>query len=400
MPKLTALTVENFKPQSERKEIPDAGCTGLYLVVQPSGSRSYAVRYRYGGKPKKLTLSRGLSLKQARAAATAALEEIEKGIDPSAAKRMQKQAQGLAEAKTLRAIAEKYLEREGKKKESERLRSLDYQDRLMQRLVYPTIGDMPIDKIKRGAINDLLDKIEDNNGPRMAHSTLAVIRKVMGWHAVRDGDYSSPIVRGMARINAKARERSRVLNDDELRSVWRCAEQRADPFARLVQFLLLTGARRNEAACMTWKEIEGTDWILPASRNKVKVELVRPLSKAAMAVVKAQPAIQGCPFVFTYGRGAAAGASRHKRTFDAASGVVGWTLHDLRRSARSLMSRAGVLSEHAKRCLGHTVRGVEATYDRYDYRVEKQKAFEALAALIELIVNPPGANVHLLHAAQ
>ncbi len=76
----------------------------------------------------------------------------------------------------------------------------------------------------------------------------------------------------------------------------------------------------------------------------------------------------------------------------AIAGVTGWTLHDLRRTARSLMSRAGVPSDHAERCLGHVMPGVRGTYDRHEYHDEKRRALEALAALIARIVEPQ-ANV-------
>ena len=79
--------------------------------------------------------------------------------------------------------------------------------------------------------------------------------------------------------------------------------------------------------------------------------------------------------------------------------MPGWTLHDLRRTARSLMSRAGITSHIAERVLGHTIKGVEGTYDRHGYDPEKAHALEALAALVERIVNPlQGRNVVDMHA--
>jgi integrase len=157
---------------------------------------------------------------------------------------------------------------------------------------------------------------------------------------------------------------------------------------------LLTSARRAEAAALKWSEIDGDDWILPAARNKTKVDLVRPLSKAAQAILAERPRIAGCPYVFSNGgRTALAGFSRLKQKFDAACGVTGWTIHDLRRCSRSLLSRAGVSPDHAERCLGHVIGGVRETYDRHAYHTEKLQAFEALAAQIERIVNPPQGDV-------
>ena len=82
-------------------------------------------------------------------------------------------------------------------------------------------------------------------------------------------------------------------------------------------------------------------------------------------------------------------------TLDSAKAAISdaWHLHDLRRTARSLMSRAGVQSEHAERVLGHVIGGVEGIYDRHGYDFEKAHALEKLAALIEHIVNPPAKNV-------
>jgi integrase len=79
--------------------------------------------------------------------------------------------------------------------------------------------------------------------------------------------------------------------------------------------------------------------------------------------------------------------------------VTGWTLHDLRRTARSLMSRAGVPSDHAERSLGHVMLGVRGIYDRHEYLQEKRHAFEALAGQIEHIVNPQRNVVPLRGAA-
>jgi integrase len=396
---LTRFAIDNLKPRATRYEVPDGN--GLYVVVQPSGRKSFAVRFRIGGRPRKLTLEKGLTLAEARAAAAKALVEVEKNNDPTVVKRKTKDAQRAAAANTFKAVAEAYLDREGKKKEDERLRSLAWRRQLLERLVYPTLGDRPIGVIKRNAVIELLDKIEDGKlfhpetkepirgGATMAHSALAIIRAIMNWHAVRDEDYRSPIVRGMGRIKPKKRKRERVLNDDELRAVWKTAEQRgADPFAALVRFLLLTAARRSEGAGLSWAEIDDAGWTLPARRNKVKLDLVRPLSAAARKLLEDRPRIAGCLYVFTYGRKPLATFSQSKEEFDEACGVIGWTLHDLRRTARTLMSRAGVTPDHAERCLGHVMPGIRDNYDRHEFYEEKRHAFDALAAQIERIVNP------------
>jgi integrase len=384
---LTPISIENMKAGATRREIPDGKSRGLYLVVQPSGRKSFALRYRRptDGKPAKLTIGNGsMTLATARRAAAEAFYEVEQGRDPAAAKGIAKAKAAAAAADTLQAICEEYLKREGK-----RLRTADWREKVLSRLVYPKLGSRPIIEIRRTEVVRLLDQIEDENGATMADRTLAVIRKIMNWHASRSDDFRSPIVRGMARVKSKERARERTLSDDELRSIWKAAEAAEGPFGSFVRFLLLSAARRSEAAGMRWSELEGADWTLPGARNKTKLDLVRPLSGTAQAVLAAIPGIQDCEFVFsTDGKRPIGGFSKFKRSFDKVSGVTGWTLHDLRRTARSLMSRTGVSSDHAERCLGHVMAGVRGTYDRHEYHREKQLAFEALAIQIGRIVNP------------
>lgn len=97
--------------------------------------------------------------------------------------------------------------------------------------------------------------------------------------------------------------------------------------------------------------------------------------------------VDGCSFVFTTdGANPISGFAKFKLAFDKACGVTGWRLHDLRRTARSLMSQAGVPTDHAERCLGHVMPGVRGVYDRYEYLDEKREAFDRPAALIKRIV--------------
>jgi integrase len=234
----------------------------------------------------------------------------------------------------------------------------------------------------------------------MADHVLAYLRRVMTWHASRSDDFRSPIVRGMARTRPSQRRRQRVLSDDEIRAVWQAAEASTSAFGYLVQFLLLTATRRTEAACMRRSEVVGNDWIIPQERYKTGLELVIPLSPMAQAVLATVPKIGGSGVVFTTdGKRPVGGFSKFKRALDAKvlaelcnqnpkAELPRWTLHDLRRTARSLMSRAGVPSDYAERCLGHVLHGVRSTYDRYEYLNEKRRAFEALATLIARIVSP------------
>jgi integrase len=383
--RLTALQIENAKPGKARREISDGG-SGLFLVVQPSGHKSYAVRFRADGKPRKYTLAPGLTLHEAREQAAASIKEAQRGNDPTKIKKAAKQARVLAAANTFEATAQLYLSSDRVKK----LRTCAQYRDMLERLAFSLIGDKPIADIRRSQITALLDHVEHSHGPVMADRLLSVVSCVLKFHAKRSDDYVLPLVPGMNRTSTKERARDRILTDDEIRRVWSTGNS-------YVRFLLLTGCRRTEAAGMRRTEIDGNSWTLPASRNKGAVDLVRPLSKAAMAVLQAQP--RHSDFVFSNSDDRPFQSyTRLKAQVDAASGVTGWRLHDLRRTARSLLSRAGINSDVAEMILGHTLRGVRGTYDRHHYHSEKAHALEALAHQIELIVNPPKDNVRRLRA--
>jgi integrase len=192
----------------------------------------------------------------------------------------------------------------------------------------------------------------------------------------------------MARTKSKERARDRILTDGELRAVWKAAQASTGPFGYLVRFVLLTATRRNEAARMVDTELSGEDWIIPGARYKTKIDHVIPLSHAARDLLESVTRIKGVPYIFTTGSEPISGFSKFKAAFDEECGVNGWTLHDLRRTARSLMSRAGVDADHAERCLGHVIGGVRGTYDRHAYHADKKRAFESLAAQINRILNP------------
>jgi hypothetical protein len=374
----------------------DTGLRGFGLMVTATGHKSWVVQYRAKGVDRRYTVDGRLTLARARKKAKAVQGLVAEGRDPVEEERRKK----AEPANTLKAIAEDYLRREEKKGE---LRSLGERRRVFNKYIYPKLGARQIDDIKRSDITRLLDKIEDENGPVMADHVLAMLRKLMNWHAGRGDDFRSPIVKGMARTKPSERARERILEDHELRAIWKAAGAFPGPYGHLVRFLLLTATRLREASEMARGEVsaDGAEWTVPADRHKSKSDFLVPLSTAAQDVLAGVPKIGRRGLVFTTdGQAPFSGFSKAKRAFDAAvleelrkldpkaGAPERWTNHDLRRTARSLMSRAGVPPRHAEMALGHTIRGVEGTYDRYAYAAEKRAAFEALAALLERILNP------------
>ena len=262
--------------------------------------------------------------------------------------------------------------------------------RLLRAHVCPAWGSRDFLAIRRSDVAELLDEVEDDHGARQADYVLAIVRGIANWYATRHDDYLPPIVRGMRRTSPKERERSRILDDKELRAIWKVAEANGS-FGAFIRLLLISAQRRRKVATMRWDDIkiDGT-WTIPTEDREKGTggELVLPAT--ALDIIKVQPRLGENPYVFAgRGNGPLAAFSKPKRRFDAALGdLAPWALHDLRRTARSLMSRAGIRPDIAERVMGHAMQGVEGVYDRHAYKDEKADALKRLAKLIAGIVGP------------
>ena len=174
-------------------------------------------------------------------------------------------------------------------------------------------------------------------------------------------------------------------------------------FGALVRILLLTGAaprhcRQDAPGRYQGRRYLGASRRSPARKGNIgavrlpaaALEIIEKRSRGSRATIMCSPPVRG--------NGPLAGYNKRKASFDEACGVTGWTLHDLRRTARSLMSRAGVRDEHAEHVLGHKLQGVKGVYNRYQYFKEKSAALAKLATLIERHIVHPVKNVDAAHA--
>ncbi len=289
---------------------------------------------------------------------------------------------------SFRAVAEKYLALHVKKK---RLRSQGEIERILRKFIFPVWENREFESIRRSDVAALLDMVEGASGPHQADSVLGIVRAIMRWYAVRSDDYVVPIAPRMGRTDPEDRARDRVLGDDELRAVWPVAEA-SGTFGAIVRLALLTAQRKDKVASLRWEDV-GADgvWDIPSEEREKGNGGALVLPEAALAIINEQKRIGANPYVFAgRGDGYFNGFSTSKRAFDKKVGdLPGWTLHDLRRTARSLMSRAKVRPDIAERVMGHAIKGVEGVYDRHTYLDEKGDALRRLAGLVETILNPP-----------
>jgi integrase len=402
MPKkrLTEQGVAKLKlPKTGTVDYYDAGMPGLVLRLNYGGAKSWRALYYVptvakSGKRKGQRISIPtthelgrfpiLSLKQARDKARVFLADPQRAL-------------AQADVGSFKEIAEAFIKLHVENPDPKsKLRTREEVVRVLTKYVFPHWQHRQFRDIRRGDVAALLDKVQLNNGPRQADVVLAVVRKLMNWYQSRNDDYVTPIVKGMHRHNGGDHKRKRVLgskltsenayNDAELRALWKACDD-AGTFGALIKVLLLTGQRRNKVATMQWEDLNDAGvWTIPKEdREKTNAETLR-LPQAVLDIINAQPRIAANPYVFA-GRGSGPfnSFSQRKEELDKKLNIPPWVIHDLRRTAKTLMARAGVRPDISERVLGHTIRGVEGVYDQHGYDTEKADALNRLAALVDTI---------------
>jgi integrase len=376
---LTDRGVAALKPRATRYAYPDPELRGHYVRVTPAGAKSFVTVTRSPNGKQLWTTIGGtdvLTIDQARERSREVLKRVRAGLPAVESK-----------ADTFGAVVENWRKRHV---EANGLRSARQINRLLDVHVLPVWRDRGFTSIRRSDVATLLDEVEDDHGARQADMVLTVVRSIMFWYATRNDDYIPPIVKGMRRQSPQAQARARVLTDDEIRAVWQAAEANGT-FGAIVRMCVLTAQRSRKVAAMRWDEIEAGAWSVPAGPREKGTGGTLVLPTLALDIIERQPHLLGSPHVFAgRGSGPYRGFSAGKVAIDSKlpPGTPQWQIHDLRRTARSLMARAGVRPDIGERVLGHAIEGVEGIYDRHAYRDEKADALRRLAALIDGIVHP------------
>ena len=390
---LTNMAVEAAKATASRREIPDAGCPGLYLTIQPTGAKGWAFRYRWQGKSSRLVLGPfpALGLADARRAASEARDKLDVGQDPAAEKRAARAPAPAPErpADTFAQVLKDY-----DKRHLQKLKSGTEARRVLERHVSPIWGERLLETITRRDVLDLLDDITEAGKATTANRVRVLLSGLFGWAMQRDIIAASPIAG--TKPPAKERARDRVLSDDELRWLWLASGEAGQPWPQLIRLLILTGQRRGEVSRMHDDELHGDLWRLPASRTKNGRAHDVPLSKPARALLDDLDRIG--PWVCTTtGTEPFSGFSKGFRALSERMAAIAakerggpvaippFTLHDIRRTVATGMARAGIPVRVTEAVLNHvsgTAGGIVSVYQRHDYADEKRAALDAWARMV------------------
>lgn len=408
--RLTDLKVQALvskKPTTGRADYYDEGLPAFGLLVSSTGIASWFIWYRVAGKLTREVLGRypQRSLADARTLAKDRLDLLDEGKDPRLedAKRAALEAKHSSE--TIGRLALDY-----RREHLSAKRSGDRQWRELEADILPFWKSLPARDLTRAMIATRLDAVKAKRGHVSRNRRLALVRGMLNFALDRELISANPAAR-LKLLEETSRER--ILSDDELVEVWRASEKLESPQRQAVQFLILTGQRRNECFRAELAEVDRRQgiWVIGGARMKAKRPHLVPLVPAMCAVLDSLPAARkGQVHVFAspHRRSAAVPfgdhgglkelldkhvlEARHERDPDAEP-MTPWTFHDVRRTMRTTMSRLRVDSEVAERCIAHVPGGIRAVYDVWEFIDARKEAFGKWAAFLDSLLSLPAGNV-------
>jgi len=365
---------------------------GFGVRVSYGGRKAFQVLTRINGKLQRFTLGAypTLTLADARDQAQNIIKDAAKGIsvkDREIEERQKAQAQ---RRNSFGQVATEFMLDHGSK-----LRTRHELQRMIERELLPAWGDLPIASITRSQVKALI-RAKAQEAPIAANRLTSLISKIFNWCVDEEIIGASPAIR-LGR--AEEQERERALSTDEIALLWPAFERLGYPFGKAMQLLLITGQRRGEVAGLRWADIDGDAWKLSGASTKSKQGHRVPLSSLALEIIESCPRHGEHVFTAGPGMGAIKGWYRGKLRTDLslAKPIPAWRVHDLRRSAATMMRSIGIDRLVVSKLLNHAESGVTKIYDRFSADPEKAAAMERWANhLRSIIVGAEGDNVVLM----
>lgn len=384
MARLTDRGVAAIRPADTRQQVVDDLTPGLQLIVQTTGRKSWAIRYRVGDKMRRLALGSYpvVGLSEAREKARKALADVQAGKDPQGEKEQ-------AKADTVAAVVEEF-----DKFHLSKLKSRDNALGFLRRSIVAEWGHRPVTEITKRDVSRLLLSIVASGKAVTANRTFAHVRKFFNWCAEHGYITSAPTDR--MKMPTEEESRDRFLTDQEIVWFWQATGAMPAPYRQALRVLLLTGQRHAEVVGMTDAEISGEVWYLSAERTKNGMPHQVPLSAAVLEELAMVPRTGDAGLIFTTNGTSSITNLNDKadNAVDAMSHLAGtqierWRPHDLRRTVETGLARLGVAESLIDRITNHISAQpkMRRIYNQHDYAREKREALEAWASHVLMLTN-------------
>lgn len=389
------LTIGQIKklpiPKTGYQEYSAGSVPGLRIRVMASGIRSFVFRYKYSGKNNAITLGRveGLELKEAEQQAKVLRFQVDQGHDPAHERRETKRTSTVLDRESdLNPLFRDFVKQEFIPKHAKRhTKTWAETERYFDRDILPVLGKLRVKEITRRDVVKVLNIIQDRGAYFVSNRVRAAMSKAFTF-AIQQGLLEANPVQYTACMKEKARER--VLTEDEIRFLWAHTDDHISKLA--LRFALLSGQRAGEVAGMKWEHIKDGVWHLQDTKNGHSHTL--PISTGMQGVLDAVRDMQGAKFSsngFVFTSRKRDGSPIQRASMMAVMRSFPWgddtpRVHDLRRTAATVISRLGHNRIVQDKVLNHVDASIGGIYDRNDYMPEKRQALEDLWAEVRRIV--------------
>lgn len=395
---LSNLTAKGAKPRAKPYKLADG--QGMYLEVAPTGSKYWRMKYRFGGKEKRLAIGvyPEVSLADARDKRDAARKQLAQGIDPSAAKQLAKHAINLAVENSFEAVAREWFEKRSPTwVESHSTKIL----RRFERDIFPWLGRRPIKEVSAPELLAALRRVENRGALETAHRALQDCGQVFRYAISTGRAERDPAadLRG-ALPPAKETHHASVTDPKAVGSLLRAISGYEGTLTTKCALRLspLVFVRPGELRKAEWTEfdLDNAEWRIKPERMKMRVQHIVPLSSQAVAVLRELHALTGgSRYVFPGAR--SNGRPMSENTVNAALRRLGYskdemTGHGFRSMASTLLNEQGWNRDAIERQLAHAERdNVRAAYNYAEHLPERRKMMQAWADHLDELAR--GADV-------
>ncbi len=404
---LTNTAIQAAKPSDKPYKLIDAN--GLHLEVRPSGAKLWRYRYRIDGKENMFALGEWfadkhaghVSLEAARRGRDDARALVKQGVHPAHNRKESVRKQITRNDNTFRVVAEEWIARKERNWSPRYAKQLKH---VLKTDIYPAIGSRPIDGINAQDILEILVEVEKRGANAFAHLirqwTSAIFRYAVATLRA-ESDPSAALRGAIVRNRVK---HARALTRDQIKSLLEAINvYRGEPATLFgLQLMLITFVRTIEMRGARWGEINfaKSEWRIPADRMKMREEHIVPLSKQAVAILKALYIVNGHrEFLFpnrrnpkTYITSTTLNRALERMGF-LGDGSVGFSAHGFRATASTMLNEAGFRSDVIERQLAHHERNnVRASYNHATYMDERRVMMQVWADMIDDIRKETSSN--------
>ncbi|KTD73775.1 tyrosine-type recombinase/integrase [Legionella tucsonensis] len=388
--RFTDTYIKNLKPDATWLEKIES--SGLGIRVMPSGNKSWFYRFSMNGKRQKISLGKypGISLKQARELHAQAQSLKEQGINPIDYAQQEKLKKDNTLSKLILSWYENYVVKNRKQP-----RPIKYQ---IDSEIIPLLGHMELDKIQTKDITSALDKVVHRGAPVHANRILSTIKQVLNYAVSRGYLQHNPAINIRTRdIGGIEKPRERVLNTEEIRTIWRFLEcplcQMSESARISIKIIILTGVRTSEIRLAQWHQFnfEQSLWTIPPEHSKGAITVKIHLSELTKKILLRHKEMSNSQFVIpgiTHDTPMSKDAlPRAINRIQDRVGIPEWTAHDLRRTfATQLGESLQVDPIVIEKCLGHKMPRIMATYNKNEMLQQRKEALDAWAKHLQKII--------------